>query len=48
MNDVPITIRIPLELKERMDKRKDETGVPISEMVRRGLEMYLKKEGAKS
>ncbi len=42
MQTTNITIRIPLELKERMDERKIKTGVPISEIVRRGIEKYLK------
>ncbi len=39
--DTPITIRIPTDLKERLDRQRDKSGVPISEMVRRGIEAYL-------
>ena len=30
--------------KERLDKLSKKTGAPLSELVRRAVEMYLKKE----
>ena len=38
---IQINLWLSAELKERIDKENKKTGVPMSEMFRRGIEMYL-------
>lgn len=39
-----ISVRIPPELLERLRKKTDETGVPISFVVRKALEEWVTKK----
>lgn len=37
---------LDVQQRERLEKLSQKTGAPIAELVRRAIEMYLKKEGA--
>ncbi len=40
-----LNVYLEPEQKEKLDKLHTKTGAPLSELVRRAIEMYLKKEG---
>jgi predicted DNA-binding protein len=39
-----LNINISKEQKAKLEKLHDKTGAPIAELVRRAIELYLKKE----
>jgi predicted DNA-binding protein len=40
-----VNVYLKPEQKEKLDKLSDKTGAPISELLRRAVDLYLKKEG---
>lgn len=45
MQKTRLNIYLNTQQKEKLDKLSEKTGAPMSELVRRAIEMYLKKEG---
>jgi predicted DNA-binding protein len=39
-----LNIYLSPQQKEKLDKLSDKTGAPMSELVRRAIDLYLKKE----
>ena len=39
-----LNIYLNQQQKEKLDKLSDKTGAPISELIRRAIDLYLKKE----
>jgi predicted DNA-binding protein len=39
-----LNIYLDPQQKDKLDKLSDKTGAPMSELIRRAIEMYLKKE----
>ena len=39
-----LNIYLNAQQKEKLDKLSDKTGAPMSEIIRRAIDMYLKKE----
>lgn len=40
-----LNVYLNQQQKEKLDKLSDKTGAPISELIRRAIDLYLKKEG---
>ena len=45
MQKTRLNIYLNPQQKEKLQKLHAKTGAPVSELVRRAIEMYLKKEG---
>lgn len=42
-----VATRLPIETYRRIEKLSLKTGIPISNMIRMGLQMYLEQQGIK-
>jgi len=40
-NKVGISVKIPIEYKELLDKIKEEEDIPVSQIIRKALKMYF-------
>lgn len=45
MQKTRLNIYLDPQQKAKLDKLSDKTGAPVSELIRRAIDLYLKKEG---